>query len=63
MSKRWSYKVVEVKPNIWGWGTRSLNKDAVQETLTRQGLQGWELVSMIQASAFSSATLVFKKEN
>lgn len=54
--ERWSYQVVEVKPNFFG-GTR----DAVQERLTQLGLQGWELVSAIQPQPFRPVQLYLKK--
>lgn len=44
MSKRWSYKIVEVKPYFFG-----PKPAAVAEVLNQHGVQGWELVSVVQA--------------
>jgi hypothetical protein len=44
MSTRWAYKVVEVKATVFG----KIKSSSVQDTLTQQGLQGWELVSVTQ---------------
>jgi hypothetical protein len=44
MSTRWSYKVVEVKSKFFG-----LKPAAVEDTLNQLGLQGWELVSVVEA--------------
>jgi hypothetical protein len=41
MSKRWSYKVVEVKPQWLG-----IKPKQMEETLAALGQQGWELVSV-----------------
>ena len=54
-SDRWSYQVVEVK------GFFGFNKALVQEELTRLGLQGWELVSVVQAHPFRPVQLYLKK--
>jgi len=43
VSTRWSYKVVEVKPQWLG-----VKAKQVEETLVQLGLQGWELVSAVQ---------------
>ena len=40
MSRKWSYKVVDVKAT---WVI--VKTELVQETLNQLGLQGWELVS------------------
>lgn len=57
-SNRWSYQVVEVKPKLFGGSIR----DAVQDQLTRLGLQGWELVCAVQPHHFSPLQLYLKKE-
>ena len=54
-SDRWSYQVVEVKGFV---GPR---RDLVQEKLTQLGLQGWELVSVVQAHPFRPVQLYMKK--
>lgn len=55
MSKRWSYKVVEVKPNWMG-----LKQKHFEETLASLGQQGWELVSVMPNGL--GALLYLKKE-
>ncbi|MCA1714880.1 MAG: DUF4177 domain-containing protein [Gammaproteobacteria bacterium] len=56
---RWLYKVVEVPRKLFG-GKQS---ERVQAELDRQGLQGWELVSVMRghAGALDSARLYFKR--
>lgn len=44
MTTRWSYKVVEVKSNVFG----KIKSANVQESLAQLGVQGWELVSVVQ---------------
>lgn len=41
MSRRWSYKVVELKATFLG-----LKADTVQQALNQWGAQGWELVTV-----------------
>lgn len=55
MNTRWTYKVVEVKPNLIG----HVKSATVQETLNQLGTQGWELVSVVQVGF--SAWLYLKK--
>ena len=54
-SDRWSYQVVEVKSFF---GTKAAD---VQERLTQLGLQGWELVSVLQTHPFKPVQLYLKK--
>ena len=54
--ERWTYQVVEVKPGFMG-----LSRDAVQEKLVQLGLQGWELVSVVQSHPFKAVQLYLKK--
>ena len=49
---RWNYQVVEVKPGFMG-----LKRDVVQEKLVQLGLQGWELVSVVQSHPFKPVQL------
>jgi Domain of unknown function (DUF4177) len=57
VSTHWTYKVIDLKTK----GMRMmLNADDVQEVLNQQGMQGWELVDVIQL-AMNRATLYFKK--
>ena len=55
MSKRWSYKIVEVKTHFFG-----PKPAAVAEVLNQHGVQGWELVSVAQAGM--RVWLYLKKE-
>lgn len=55
MSKRWSYKVVEVKPQWLGVKPKQL-----EEALAVLGQQGWELVSVMTTGV--NAMLYLKKE-
>ena len=55
MSKRWQYKVVEIKPQLF-----SVKPEHVEERLTQLGMQGWELVSVIQIGM--NTRLYLKKE-
>jgi hypothetical protein len=56
-SDRWSYQVVEVKPSFLSFSPR----DAAQERLTQLGLQGWELVAVVQPLRFGPVQLYLKK--
>ncbi|MCI4568995.1 DUF4177 domain-containing protein [Lysobacter sp. CFH 32150] len=55
-SERWTYQVVEVKPGFLG-----SSREAVQERLNQLGLQGWELVSVVQSNRFHPFQLFLKK--
>lgn len=55
MNRRWSYKLVEVKPSFLG-----LKSSEVEEALNQLGLQGWELVSV--ANIGMTIRLYMKKE-
>ena len=55
MSKRWSYKVVEMKPQWLG-----IKPKQSEETLAALGQQGWELVSV--TSNGMNAMLYLTKE-
>lgn len=44
MSRRWQYRVHEIKAKFMG--IRSVD---IEEELSRLGQQGWELVSVVQA--------------
>ena len=57
MSTHWTYKVIDVKTK----GMRMmLNADDLQEVLNQHGMQGWELVNVVQL-AMNRASLYFKK--
>ena len=55
MSKRWTYKVVDVKPKFLG-----LKPEDVQEALIQLGAQGWELVQVVPVGLI--VRLYLKKE-
>jgi len=57
MSHRWQYQVVEIKIGVMG----GLKQDALQEVLTRQGLQGWELVQILSPAPMQHMAAVFKR--
>jgi len=56
VSERWSYQVVEVKPRLMG-----VRASDVQERLVQLGLQGWELVSVLQVHPLRALQLILKK--
>lgn len=58
MSTRWSYRLVELKVKLFG-GNLS---ERVQQELDKLGPQGWELVSVVQASPVDCVRLYLKKE-
>ncbi len=55
-SDRWNYQVVEIKATFMG-----KTRESVQEKLTQLGLQGWELVSVVQPQRFAPVQLYLKK--
>jgi hypothetical protein len=55
MSRRWSYKVVEVKASFLG-----LKAAEIESTLGALGMQGWELVSAMPHGM--TVRLFLKKE-
>ena len=57
MSQRWSYKVVELPFKLFAGKMR----DRVQQELDKLGVQGWELVSVVQASPVDTLRLYLKK--
>lgn len=57
MSTRWNYKVVELKLKLFAG---SLG-ERVQQELDKLGTQGWELVSVVQASPVDTLRLYLKK--
>ena len=58
MSRRWSYKVLELKYKVFG---EAMTERAQQE-LDKLGQQGWELVSTLQSAA-DSLRMFLKKES
>ena len=55
VSDRWTYQVVEVKPGFMGV------QKPVQERLNQLGLQGWELVAVVQPQRFAPLQMYLKK--
>lgn len=55
MSRRWQYKVVEVKSHFFG-----LKPKQVEDVLAQLGTQGWELVQAVAQGM--STWLYLKKE-
>jgi len=53
---RWTYQVVQVRPNFLG-----STATAAQERLNQLGLQGWELVAAVQPLRFGPVQLYLKK--
>lgn len=58
MSRKWSYQAVKMKTNWWG----AIDEKASQEQLSRLGLQGWELVSVLHQGTGYPAFAYLKKE-
>ena len=58
MSQRWSYQVIDIKPDFLG---RQTKPEQLQEVLNRQGAQGWELIAIIPGSTWVQKRLLFKK--
>ena len=58
MSQRWSYQVIDIKPDFLG---RQNKPEQLQEVLNRQGAQGWELIQIIPGSHWVQKRLLFKK--
>lgn len=58
MNTQWVYKVVDVKANAF----RTLKAENTQDILNQHGMQGWELVEVVQSPlAQNQASLYFKK--
>jgi hypothetical protein len=57
MNQRWSYKVVEMPFKLFAGKLTA----RVQAELDKLGVQGWELVSVVQASAADTLRLYLKK--
>jgi hypothetical protein len=58
MSKRWNYKVVEIPYKLFAGKIL----DRAQAELDKLGAQGWELVSVVQASTADTIRFYLKKE-
>ena len=57
MSQRWSYKIVELPFKVFAGKLG----ERVQHELDKLGPQGWELVSVVQASSADTLRLYLKK--
>lgn len=55
MSRKWTYKVVELEP-----GFRGVRPEQVEDALNELGAKGWELVTANKEASFWQ--LVLKKE-
>ena len=53
----WSYQTIEIKPSFMG----SFDAASINEVLTREGLQGWELVSTLNVGPMRPIFLFMKK--
>ena len=60
--ERWSYQVVEITPRISFWKSGPIGlSQHIQDELNRQGMQGWELVSVTQTPAQRGVRLYLKR--
>jgi hypothetical protein len=59
MSRRWQYKVVELRFQLFGGKLA----ERAQAELDKLGALGWELVSLVQASPADALRIFLKKEN
>jgi len=57
MNTRWTYKVIEFKPKLFG----GKMTDRAQQELDKLGLQGWELVAAVQSHVVEPLRLYLKK--
>lgn len=57
MNTRWSYKVLELKPRLFG----GKMTERAQQELEKLGLQGWELVAATPANGLEPIRLFLKK--
>jgi hypothetical protein len=55
MSKRWTYKVLTIKPRLI-----TVKPEAIESALNQLGQQGWELVALNMIG--TTATAYLKKE-
>lgn len=58
MSKRFSYRVIELKPATMG----GFKPETMQEAFEKMGMQGWELVQVVASGPFAHMHAIFKKE-
>lgn len=58
MSDRWNYKVLELKPKVFGSVSARM-----EDELNRLGKLGWELVGVTPSTNFEPIRCVLKKEN
>ncbi len=59
MNPRWRYQVVELKEAMTMWG--GSKPEVIQEELNKQGIMGWELVTVI-SQPMKPVVLYFKRE-
>ncbi|MEO7013418.1 MAG: DUF4177 domain-containing protein [Dokdonella sp.] len=53
----WSYQTIEIKPSFLG----NFAADHLNEVLTREGMNGWELVSTLNVGPMRPVILFLKK--
>lgn len=58
MSTRWQYHTVEIKHRLWG----GYDPKVLQDTLTHEGLKGWELAQAPNGGGTAPMLLIYKKE-
>lgn len=57
---RWKYKVAVAKVSIWNMKEQP-GIDAVEETLTRLGMEGWELINALPSTMTGNIHLYLKR--
>jgi len=54
---KWDYKTLRIKPGLFG----SFDFEAVDDSLRREGMQGWELVNALPLGTLQPILLFFKR--
>lgn len=49
--RRWQYKVETVKTSVWTGKVEKIDAQ-IQDRLTRLGIEGWELVSVLPSGTY-----------
>lgn len=57
VTQGWQYKVIHVKPNVWG----SDKPEDLQAALNTLGREGWEMVSVARAWGTGTTLLYLKR--
>ncbi len=58
MSTRWTFQVIEIKPDVWG----RMKPAVMQEQVNKMGAQGWELVNVVSHGLAAPMYAFFKRE-